>query len=75
MKFEQGKATVFSEALVDENREFKQRRDRVPRWLGWFVRLVMSPEPELSRLNHTRKRGSEKASKGLKRVAGRDERA
>jgi len=37
--------------------------------------LVMSPEPELSRLNHTRKRGSEKASEGLKRVAGRDERA
>jgi hypothetical protein len=46
-----------------------------PRELGWFFRLVASPEPEHDRLGHTRKRGLTQVSKGLKRTAGREERA
>ena len=71
---EQGKATVFSKALVEENRYFVKSR-MGPRELGWFFRLVASPEPEQDRLDHTRKRVSAQVSKGLKRTAGRDERA
>ena len=71
---QQGKATVFSKALVEENRYFVKSR-MGPRELGWFFRLVVSPEPEPDRLGHTRKRGLTQVSKGLKRTAGRDERA
>ena len=71
---QQGKATVFSKALVEENRYFVKSR-MGPRELGWFFRLVVSPEPEHDRFFHTRKRGRTQVSKGLKRTAGRDERA
>jgi hypothetical protein len=51
-----GKATVFSKALVEENRYCIKSR-MGPRELGWFFRLVASPEPERDRFFHTRKRG------------------
>jgi len=47
-----------------------------PRELGWFFRLAASPEPEQDRFFHTSQGGEEgQVSKGLKRTAGRDERA
>ena len=46
------------------------------RELGWFFRLVASPEPERDRFFHTPQgREEEKVRKGLKRTAGREERA
>lgn len=66
--------TVFSKALVEKNRYIVKSR-MGPRELGWFFRLVASPEPEPDRFFHTRKRGRRQVGEGLKRTAGRDERA
>jgi hypothetical protein len=45
----EGKARVYSEALVEANRKRGQEQDRVPKELVQFFRLVASPEPKLTR--------------------------
>jgi len=41
-----GLARLYSKVLVEENRRHRQRQDRVPKALNWFIRLAVSPEPE-----------------------------
>jgi len=41
-----GSVRLYSKALVEENKRHRQRQDRVPKALNWFIRLAVSPEPE-----------------------------
>jgi hypothetical protein len=60
----EGQQGSISKALVEENRSCSRRQDRVPKALGWFVRLAVSPEPESRSRVATRKEATRAGRRG-----------